>query len=75
MDATGDIADAVRRATSLPAEVFDLADRGRIAPGYAADLVMFDPDEIDSQADFASPRTPASGIALTVTQGRIVFRG
>jgi len=75
LDATGDIADAVRRATSLPAEVFDLADRGRIAPGYAADLVMFDPDEIDSRADFASPRTPASGIALTVTQGRIVFRG
>ena len=74
LDADGDISGAVRRATSLPAEVFDLTDRGRIAPGYSADLVLFDPETIDSHADFASPRTPASGIGLTVTQGRIVFR-
>ena len=74
LDSSGNIADAVRRATGLPSEVFDLADRGRIAPGYSADLVLFDPDTVDSQADFASPRTPATGIALTMTRGRIVFR-
>ena len=74
LDATGSIGDAVRRATSLPAEVFALADRGNIAAGYAADLVLFDPDSIDSAADFRAPNTPASGIAMTITEGRIVYR-
>ena len=74
LDATGSIGDAVRRATSLPAGVFGLSDRGVLAPGYSADLVLFDPDTVDSDADFASPRRPASGIAMTVTGGRIVFR-
>lgn len=39
--------DGVRRITSHLADVFGLKDRGRIAPGAAADLVIFDPDEID----------------------------
>jgi len=74
LDASGTIGDAVRRATSLPAGVFKLADRGTIVPGYAADLVLFDPDTIDSAADFSSPRRPASGIAMTVRGGETVFR-
>ena len=74
LDASGSIGDAVRRATSLPAEVFGLADRGVLAPGCAADLVLFDPDEIDSAADFASPARPASGVVMTVTGGQTVFR-
>jgi len=74
LDASGSIGDAVRRATSLPARVFALDDRGRIAPGYAADLVLFDPDVIDSAADFSSPCRTAAGIAVTVTGGETVFR-
>lgn len=74
LDASGSIGDAVRRATSLPARVFSLADRGKIAPGYAADLVLFDPDAINSGADFSAPCRLASGIAMTVTGGKTVFR-
>ena len=74
LDSTSSIGDTVRRATSLPAGVFALVDRGVIAAGYAADLVLFDPDAIDSAADFSAPDTPASGIAMTVTEGRIVYR-
>lgn len=37
------LAEAVRRLTSHPAQVLGLGERGRIAPGLAADLLLFDP--------------------------------
>jgi N-acyl-D-amino-acid deacylase len=40
---------AVWRLTGHPAEVFGLAGRGRIAPGWAADLVAFDPDAVAAE--------------------------
>ena len=40
--------EAVRRMTSDPADFFGIKDRGRIAPGLAADLVLFDPDTVGS---------------------------
>jgi N-acyl-D-aspartate/D-glutamate deacylase len=39
--------EAIRRITSVPAERFGLKDRGRIAPGMAADITVFRPDDID----------------------------
>ena len=44
----GDFAleEAIRLITSVPAERFGLVDRGRLAPGYAADVVVFDPARI-----------------------------
>ncbi len=38
-----DLAEAVRKLTSQPASLFGITDRGRLAPGYAADLMLFDP--------------------------------
>lgn len=40
------LVDAVRRLTSLPAEIYGIHGRGRIAPGQAADLLLFDPDRV-----------------------------
>jgi len=40
--------EAVRRMTSDPADFFGISDRGRIAPGKAADIVLFDPATIGS---------------------------
>ncbi len=38
--------EAVRQLTSLPASIFGMVGRGRIAPGYAADLLLFDPTTV-----------------------------
>src|SRR5262249_13992204 len=46
---------AIRKMTSLPANRLQLYDRGRIAPGMAADLVVFDPGNIQDTATFAKP--------------------
>jgi N-acyl-D-aspartate/D-glutamate deacylase len=42
------IEQVVRQLTDVPARLFGLRDRGRIAPGYRADLVTFDPAAVDS---------------------------
>ena len=66
--------EAVRRACGLPAETFGLADRGLLAPGRRADLVLFDPDELEDTADFSFPESPARGILFTMVSGKIVYR-
>lgn len=38
--------EAVRRLTSIPAEIYGIPARGRIAPGFQADLLVFDPDSV-----------------------------
>ncbi len=64
--------DCVRRMTSAPAACFGLHDRGRIEPGLAADLVLFDPDAILDQATFAQPEQFPLGIEMVVVNGTIV---
>ena len=39
---------AVRRMTSDPADFFGIRDRGRLQPGLAADLAIFDPASVGS---------------------------
>lgn len=48
--------DAIRKMTSLPAQILGLRDRGLIAPGMWADIVVFDPDEIIDRADYTPPK-------------------
>ncbi|MBQ7696813.1 MAG: amidohydrolase family protein [Lentisphaeria bacterium] len=65
--------NAVRKVTGLTAELFSLPDAGLAAPGRRADMVLFDPDTIDGNADFSAPETPASGIAYVFKNGEIVY--
>lgn len=53
------------------AEFFALDNTGIIAPGKRADITVFDPETIDSRADFTAFNTPAEGISLTVCNGVI----
>lgn len=66
---------AVRKMTSLPAERFRLAGRGRIEPGAFADLVLFDPGTVADRATYERPHAFADGIRLVVVNGRIAFDG
>jgi N-acyl-D-amino-acid deacylase len=56
------LAEAVHKMTGMPARRFGLARRGLIREGFAADLVLFDPDKIIDTATFADPVRPAEGI-------------
>lgn len=61
--------EAVRRITSLPAERLGLADRGRIRPGAAGDLVVFDPATVRDASDIHEPRRHPEGFRHVVLGG------
>ncbi len=61
--------DAVRRMTSLAARRLGLHDRGLIAPGMAADLLIFDPDNVVDRADFGDPMQYAEGMDYVFVNG------
>jgi N-acyl-D-amino-acid deacylase len=61
--------EAVRKMTSFPARRFRLGKRGLIAPGYAADLVVFDTDEISDRATYDDPKRFPEGISLVMVNG------
>jgi N-acyl-D-amino-acid deacylase len=67
--------EAVRRMTSLPAERFGLAGRGRVAEGYWADLVLFDPATVRDLATYDDPKREPEGIALVVVNGEVAYEG
>ena len=69
-----DVAEAVRRMTSLPAALFGLRDRGTIEIGSHADLVVFDPDRIVDRATYEQPFAPPDGIRDVYVNGRAVLR-
>ena len=41
-----DLATAIRKVTSDPADVYGIIDRGRLIPGAWADMILFDPETI-----------------------------
>lgn len=65
---------AVHKMSALPASRIKLADRGRIAPRLAADLVVFDPATVTDKATFEQPFQYPEGIDLVVVNGQIAFR-
>ena len=69
-----DLEEAIRRMTSLPASRMKLSRRGRIAPGYFADLVVFNPDTVKDTATFEAPQNYPIGIAHVSVNGELVIK-
>ncbi|GAB6939297.1 N-acyl-D-amino-acid deacylase family protein [Isoptericola variabilis] len=65
--------DCVHHLTGRPAARLKLADRGLVRPGYAADLVLLDPDTVQDTATFENPRQQAAGIDLVLVDGVAVI--
>jgi N-acyl-D-amino-acid deacylase len=66
--------EAVRRMTSLPADLFGIANRGRIERGAWADLVIFDPARIVDRATYERPCVPPEGLRDCFVNGTAVLR-
>ena len=66
---------AVHRATAVAANEIGAFDRGRLAPGLAADIVVFDPLRIRDRATFAEPSLPSEGISAVIVNGVPVLEG
>lgn len=67
--------DAIRKMTSLPAQTFNLRDRGQIREGFAADIVIFDESKVADRATFEAPHQYAEGFSAVIVNGEVVFDG
>jgi N-acyl-D-amino-acid deacylase len=68
------LAEAVHRMTGMPARRFRLGDRGELARGRVADLVVFDPAQIVDRSTYEDPLQPPVGVEMVVVDGRVVVR-
>jgi dihydroorotase/N-acyl-D-amino-acid deacylase len=64
--------DAIRKATSLPAQFLGIRDRGLVREGFYADLVIFDPDTVADNATFEKPHQYSAGISYVLVNGEVV---
>lgn len=64
---------AARHLAGRPAERFQLAGRGLLAPGMVADLAVVDPETVADVADYSEPRRLAVGVSHVVVAGRPVL--
>jgi N-acyl-D-amino-acid deacylase len=67
--------DAVRKMTSLPAQILRLKDRGMLKEGYWADVVVFDPDTVSDPATYQNPQQYAKGVPFVFVNGAVVIDG
>ncbi|MFI2651779.1 amidohydrolase family protein [Micromonospora fulviviridis] len=70
-----DLAGAAHKMTGMPAHRFGLHGRGLLADGYAADLVVLDPQRVADGATYDDPLAPPQGVRCVLVGGRVVVDG
>ncbi|NNK63974.1 MAG: D-aminoacylase [Gemmatimonadetes bacterium] len=67
--------EAIRKLTSFPAATLGIEGRGSLAPGYFADVAVFDPETIADRATFEDPHQYAVGMVHVFVNGEQVLSG
>jgi N-acyl-D-amino-acid deacylase len=65
--------EAIHKMTQMPAQRFGIAERGLIREGFFADLVLFDPAEINDVATFEDPVRASAGISSVWVNGALSY--
>jgi len=68
------LGEAVRRLSAFPADNLGLRQRGRLEPGYFADVVVFDPATVSDNATFQEPHQYATGMIHVFVNGTQVVK-
>jgi N-acyl-D-amino-acid deacylase len=68
------VEEAVRKITSLPADVLSLADRGRLRSGAFADIVIFDPKTFQDHSTYTKPMQYATGVTDVFINGELALK-
>jgi N-acyl-D-amino-acid deacylase len=70
---TMSLEQAIRKSSWLPAATIGMTDRGLVAVGMAADIVVFDPATIIDRATYENPSVPSEGVRHLVVNGRVAL--
>lgn len=70
-----DVRAFVQRSATLAADTLGLSDRGRIAVGKRADIVVFDPQRYAARATYAAPTLLATGVRHVIVNGQVAVDG
>jgi N-acyl-D-amino-acid deacylase len=65
------IEEAIRRMTSLPAQKFQLRDRGILREGFAADIVIFDEQKVQDNSTYDQPHQYTTGFRYVLVNGKL----
>ena len=65
--------EAIRKMTSFPAQRIGLTDRGQLADGFRADIVVFNPDTVHTDATKEDPKHYPVGIDYVIVNGEVVI--
>jgi N-acyl-D-amino-acid deacylase len=65
---------AARHLSANAADVYGLRDRGRLAPGMAADICVIGPGGLTARATYDAPRELAAGVDLVIVNGAVTWR-
>lgn len=66
--------DAIHKLSKLPATHLQIRERGELAVGYFADIVLFDPLTIQDHANYENPHQYATGMHWVIVNGEVVLR-
>jgi N-acyl-D-aspartate/D-glutamate deacylase len=67
------LATAVRSATGLPADILGMTDRGYVRENLVADLVVFDPKQLEDRATYQDPFETSVGVRWVIVNGEIAM--